>query len=416
MKIVKTLIAFFSLSICSGAELAAMSLEGEIKGAFYRIEVPDNWNGDLVVWNHGINDELPEPLSFNNLGPLAPLQLSQGYALAASSFRMNGWALFKSTRDNEKLIRLFNRKVGPPNHIFMTGGSMGGLIAEQYLEKGRVGHVSAAYSICGPLAGSKNWDAAIDLRLVYDAVCADVADAFIPGGADGLPADHLLSAEQAALAINACTGILLPVPFRSVEQQVRLDKISQISRINPESLLENMALALVGLSNLVQDPKKLRGKNGLWNYFVDYGDAQVNATIQRTFPNPGAAHRLWRNYTPRGYIDDAKLLALHTDKDDLVVVENLDYIQKRISPENLTTAVVVQDEPEHCGFTSAEVIAGWESLKAWTYTGLQPSAESIQQSCLLLDAAGLAPGPCRIDPTYVVDEFRGRIRPRIPGH
>lgn len=411
MKISIYLISIFSLLGFSSSSFCSTLLEGEEQGAFYRIEVPDLWNGDLVVWNHGINSSEPSALDFDDLGPLAAVQLSQGYAVAASSFRMNGWALFKTTRDNENLLRIFINEIGMPNNIFMTGGSMGGLVSEQYLEKGRVGHVAAAYSVCGALAGSKNWDAFIDLRLVYDAVCADVPGAFIPGGPDGLPADSTLSEEELILAVNACTGAAFPPEFRTPEQQERLDKISQAMHIDEISLFENMALALVGISNLVHSPEKLNGRNGLWNYFVDYDDPDINANIQRTFPRPRARFRLFRNYIPRGYIDDAKLLALHTDKDDLVVVENLSFIEKRIPAENLTTAVVVQEKAEHCGFTDAEFIAGWESVRNWVDTGVQPSAQDIQDSCKRLDPAM---DSCRIDPFFVVNELKDRIRPRIP--
>ena len=44
-------------------------------GAFYTIAVPDIWNGDLVIWNHGLNMDPPGPVP--DLGPLAPLQLQQ---------------------------------------------------------------------------------------------------------------------------------------------------------------------------------------------------------------------------------------------------------------------------------------------------------------------------------------------------
>ena len=43
-------------------------------GAFFKIAVPDNWNGDLVIANHGISMDPPGPNP--DLGSLAPLQLA----------------------------------------------------------------------------------------------------------------------------------------------------------------------------------------------------------------------------------------------------------------------------------------------------------------------------------------------------
>lgn len=64
-------------------------------GAFFTIAMPDPWNGDLVLWNHGFDLDMPEPMP--SLGPLAAIQLAQGYAVAASSYRQPGWAVFKTS-------------------------------------------------------------------------------------------------------------------------------------------------------------------------------------------------------------------------------------------------------------------------------------------------------------------------------
>ena len=76
-------------------------------GAFFKIAVPDHWNGDLVIWNHGFSLSPVGPVS--DLGPLAVLQLSEGYAVAASSYQQNGWALFKTKNDLQHLYNEFTR-------------------------------------------------------------------------------------------------------------------------------------------------------------------------------------------------------------------------------------------------------------------------------------------------------------------
>ena len=52
-------------------------------GAYYRMVIPEVWNGDLVIWNHGFNLEAPH--DDVDLGPLADVNLEQGAAVAASS-------------------------------------------------------------------------------------------------------------------------------------------------------------------------------------------------------------------------------------------------------------------------------------------------------------------------------------------
>jgi hypothetical protein len=164
------------------------------------------------------------------------------------------------------------------------------------------------------------------------------------------------------------------------------------------------------MSDLVHDPRKLSGKIGTGNAGVDYGDPAINASINRVVPNPGAANRLGKNYTPTGNVGKTKIVSLHTDKDGLVLVENEGEYAKLVPAGNLTTAIIVEGVPTHCGFTQAETVAGWESLRAWVGGAAQPTAASIQLTCdSLLTAYS---GPCRIDPGFVIPDMDGRIRPR----
>lgn len=56
----------------------ATSYWGVHTGAGYRIEVPDNWNGDLVVWAHGFRGTGLELTVDNH--PLRALLIPLGYA------------------------------------------------------------------------------------------------------------------------------------------------------------------------------------------------------------------------------------------------------------------------------------------------------------------------------------------------
>src|SRR5262245_38205898 len=180
----RTLIAAVAL-IVPNALLADTTITGEKLGAFFQITVPDNWNGDLVINNHGFDFNPPAPNP--GLGPLAPLMLSEGYAVAASSYSQCCWTLFTTQQDINRLVGVFEANFGPPNNVILHGFSLGGIITAQGIEK-LGANVAGAYPACGALSGSRSWDGAIDLRLVYDAVCRDVPGGTLPGGATGLPA------------------------------------------------------------------------------------------------------------------------------------------------------------------------------------------------------------------------------------
>ena len=239
-----------------------------------------------------------------------------------------------------------------------------------------------------------------------------VPGAFIPGGAEGLPADFTPDPISFDLAVNTCTGILGPPAFRSSEQAERLATILRVTTIPENFLLTDMGFATFGLSDLVHDKRKLNGKIGAGNEDVIYSDPVIDAGIQRVEPNNGANGRLRRNFTPAGEVGAVKIVSLHTDKDGLVIVENETEYANVVPAANLTTAIVVEGTPSHCGFTPGELVAGWESLRGWVAGGSQPSAASIQETCQLLEFLGVAQGPCRIDSTFVLGSFDERVPPR----
>jgi hypothetical protein len=397
---------FVSAPVPAGADsVITGSTDG---GAFYKIVVPDAWNGDLVIWNHGFSLAPPAPVT--DLGPLSDLQLAEGFAVAASSYQQAGWALFKTRNDLQNLVGVFKDNFGTPKKLFLTGGSLGGLVTVAAIEDASIGNVAGAFPFCGAVAGSRNWDAALDLRLVYDAVCGGVPGAAVPGGAEGLPPRTSFTQTNLAVAVNACTGILTPPASRSPEQNLRLQKILNTLLIPENFLLTDMGYVTFGMSDLVHDPRKLSGKIGTGNAGVDYDDPAINTSIERVLPNPGAANRLGKNYTPTGTVGETKIVSLHTDKDGLVLVENEGEYAKRVPAGNLTTAIVVEGVPTHCGFTQAEMVAGWESLRAWVGGAPQPTATDIQLTCdSLLPAFS---GPCRIASGFIIPDMDGRIRPR----
>jgi hypothetical protein len=106
-----------------------------------------------------------------------------------------------------------------------------------------------------------------------------------------------------------------------------------------------------------------------------------------------------------------KHVVLHTDKDGLVIVENQSEYASLVPASNLSVAVAIEAVPTHCGHTPAEILGSWEAMRAWVAGGPQPSALTIQGTCLAV-ASPLFPGPCRIDPFFVIPDMDGRIPPR----
>lgn len=76
---------------------------GTLDSAPYRVEIPANWNGELVILLHGY-----EPKGIPRATPWpqneeTPVFLSQGYAVAASAYASQGWSVADAVPDNERL-------------------------------------------------------------------------------------------------------------------------------------------------------------------------------------------------------------------------------------------------------------------------------------------------------------------------
>lgn len=382
-------------------------------GAFFLIVVPTLWNGDLVLWNHGFSLSPIGPVG--DLGPLATLQLSEGYAVAATSYQQIGWALFKTKNDTQNMVSVFEANFGVPGNILINGASLGGIVTAHQIEKANIGNVVGALPFCGAVAGSRNWDAALDLRLVYDVICSGVPGAAIPGGATGLPApgfpSHPFGDAQFGGALQACFGIFAQPNFRTPGQTSRLAAYMAATQIPTESfVVTDMGFGVFAYSNVIHDPAKLNGQQGVGNAGVTYPDAAIDAAIQRVSAHPGGANRISKNFTPKGNVGSVKIVSIHTDGDGLVIVENEKEYADVVPAGNLTTAIVNEAGNTHCGFTGGELVSAWESLRGWVAGGPQPTVTDIQASCGFWSF--FFGGPCRYDPSFVIPDMDGRVPPR----
>ena len=407
-------LVLLAVVLLAAPALAQNVLTGQTaSGAFYTIAVPPQWNGGVVIYNHGfsLTPGGPGP----SLGPLQDLQLLEGFAIAASSYSEIGW-VFNTNTDLEELMEAFREQVGQPNRIYMFGISLGGMVTARALEQADLGApVVGALTICGANAGSRNWDAGLDVRLIYDAVCKDVAGANIPGAAKGLPLFSTLTPTDVALRTNACFGHDLPPSVRTAAQQQRLNLFLAVSQI-PQSFINTSLgfFATFGMAELVHNPTKLGGQIGTGNRRVDYGNATINATIQRVGASPAKRRLLRDNFTPRGNVRGTKIVAIHTSQDGLVIVENLSEYASIVPRPNLSVGVVMEADPTHCGFSAAETAAGWEVLRGWVAGDPQPSALTLQIYCAATEST--FGGPCRFNPFFPIPDMDGRIRRRNPGN
>ena len=425
----KTLLLVALACLAPAAPAATVEWTGVMdSGAHYRIAAPDGWRpGDaLVLYQHGFNSK--QATKAPSLGPLREIMLAQGYAVAATSFRQAGWALFHAVDDNRDLLTVFEDLLGPPGSIIPFGGSMGGLIALKLAEQNGLPPVPGVLSLCPAAQGSRLWDAALDLRLAYDVVCTS-SRSRLPEGAQPLPwamdldqipgdLDYIgdqVDALRVLAPVVRCTGLGLPPELRSSSAAQRLARLMDFAGTDDEDFFAtNLAYATFALGDLVRQPDKLAGRSAMGNIGVQYPDPVFDAGIARVEADPMAALRLRWLSDFHGNSGDTRIMSLHTSDDQLVIPGNQDVLRERVAANRLVSAIVVEDEPSHCDFNPAEGMAGWQALHDWMQGGAQPSVADLQQQCQQLEGSG-AEGPCRFDPDAQYLPFDAVVAPRPPG-
>ena len=112
---------------------------GVLGGAAYRVEVPANWNGKLVMYAHGYAGT-GAALGITNPS-IRRYLVQNGYAWAASSYSKNYYDVRAGVEDTNALALEFtriaaanSRTLPDPTRMYITGHSMGGHITAAAIE------------------------------------------------------------------------------------------------------------------------------------------------------------------------------------------------------------------------------------------------------------------------------------------
>ena len=176
-RVARRLIAVFALLPLAGSTLAAdaaPAISGRsAAGADWIIERPAAWNGTLLLYARGY-------AAVRRPGPpeSAPRELrewllAQGYALAASSYSAEGWALAEAPRDQLDVLDAFVARYGKPRRTIGWGSSMGGLVTVALAEK-HSDRIDGALPACGSVSGSVGMlNTALDGAWVFRELAAN---------------------------------------------------------------------------------------------------------------------------------------------------------------------------------------------------------------------------------------------------
>lgn len=417
--------AIFTLCIPSAAgQFQAMvplpaDLNGKLDGVTYRISVPANWNGTLLVYAHGYGDNAEPPALAPQAADVAPL-LNLGYALAASRFEGTGYYIKEGMQNTIALTSAFRDMVGRPLRTIIWGKSLGGLMALGLIEK-HAGLFDGAIALCPPAAGSpRRWDQALDLALAY-AVVFEWNDSW------GTPGDIRDDLNFQTDVLNTFLQTLTP------EQKGKWEFIRLVNRIPsdgfyakypPMRMFDYRAITMLFAMEYRAELESRAGgavaenfgrtytlsdedMGYLYNEFAldaETLDAWLAAMNEMTVFR---ADRNARNYV-KHYVDPAgrikrPVLTLHTTGDPLATPNHETAYRDTVAEvgdlnlliQQFTTGTIDATgsfQNTHCSFCSDQDLAAIHAMIHWLETGIPPDASFF-------------PDGLGFDPSYVLQPW-----------
>jgi hypothetical protein len=369
--------------------LASTRLWGVLNGAGYRIEVPANWNGRLVMWAHGYRGTGPELTVDNH--PLRQFLVSAGYAWAASSYSKNAYDPAQGAKDTHALTQFFNGRFGTPTRTYITGASMGGhvtgIVAEQWPQS-----YDGAMPICGVLGDYELFDFFLDYNVAAQTL-SGVGKTYPYGP------DYLTSTVPAT---KAGLGPAFPLALNAAGQNFKSLVQLRSGGVRPvfeagwfywNYLAGDFLFGLgVGDGTLPRQPG-VAVQNSDVTYQFDTNPALsaaenlFNQTVQRITADPqGRRNNGLANVTPT--LGDLKIpmLTLHTLGDLFVPFHMEIEYANRVKAKGWSQNLVQRATRDvgHCAFSPHELITTFTDLVKWVEGGVKPAGDNV------LDAAEVA--------------------------
>ena len=364
-------------------------------GALWRAQVPDHWNGTLLLFSHGYAPRIVNP----RVAPRGTRSwlLAHGYALIASSYSEPGWALAQAVPDQLGALDAFKSHFGKPARTIAWGESMGGLVTVALAER-YPGRFAGAAPECGSLAGS--------IGMMNEALDGAFAFKTLLAPSSRIRLVNTQNDERNAQRVNQ----VLQTAMRSPKGRARVALASALAQMpfwtqagtarpqasQPAIQLRQVASAFTtGVFLPRANQEKRAGGNFSWNVGVHYRkqlrmsgeqawvkqwynkaglslnrDLSKLDAAKRIRADPEAIAYMQKNYVPSGRLS-IPVLSMHTIGDGMTVpTQQQSYIDAvRAAGREKYLSVAWVDRAGHCNFTPAERIASLTALISRINTG-----------------------------------------------
>lgn len=367
----------------------AKAFFGRYEGGLYRVEIPDNWNGELVLIAHGFTTTAGPTgdllqVGFDGQGVslvVAPgLEqgfrdhlIEKGYAWAASSYRCNGYIPGIGLQDTILLKDVFRSVSGGrvPARTYLSGISMGG-------------HIT--------ILGAHQFPQVFDGYLAFCAAGPELFDFFMATGAAAEVVTGLRFESTTTVASTTARMLEITGPYTNLTEKGRQLASIQINISGGPRPFALEGLASYFASNISgsalaggTSSSNLAVTNTHIQYGIDPGLGlsadDINRTVRRK-----AADASFRGET--GPFDELKpfdgniqkpLLTYHTTG-DLFVPIFLEQVLKRAVDRSGKSDLLVQRAVRnagHCTFSVQEINQAYDDLFQWVRYAQRPAGENL---------------------------------------
>jgi pimeloyl-ACP methyl ester carboxylesterase len=358
---------------------------GVHNSAGYRIEVPAQWNGRLVIWAHGYRGEGLELTVDNH--PLRAFLVANGYAWAASSYGKNAYDPAQGAKDSHALAQFFNGRFGRPSHVYITGASMGGhvttVMAEQWPRS-----YAGAMPVCGVMGDYELFDYFLDFNVAAQTLSG--MNATYPYGPDYL--GSTVPPTKAALELVPGT-----FPFTLNAQGQALAGLVQMRSggVRPlfaqgwlfwNGVAGDFLFGLgVGDGTLPRQPGvAVQNSDVTYQFDADpalsAAETAFNDMVQRVTADPQARRRDGlANVAPTPGDLKIPMLTLHTLGDLFVPFHMQQEYARRVAAKGVSHLLVQRATRDygHCSFTPTELVTTFVDLVAWVEGGVKPAGDDV---------------------------------------
>jgi pimeloyl-ACP methyl ester carboxylesterase len=335
---------------------------GMLDGAPFRIDMPEKWNGVLIIYYHGYSKS---PVTFDESKPnfMGNALSADGYAVAQSGYSVTGWAEERAIAETEALRQYAIAHYGQPKETYVMGHSMGGQLTLATIEN-YPNRYDGALPLCGLLQPTS-------LAIGRGGALLAAFNYYYPGM---LP-DPLKMSASLALDDSLAKRIIAALPSNPVGRA----ELLALTRIKNDEDLANVVLLFTYIQ---RDFEQKIGASVLDNHDVIYAggpdDDALNDGVKRYTSSAAALAYLKTWYTPTGTLL-RPTLAVHTTYDPIIPADTTflyaDAVQRAAAGEQFVQQYVKHDG--HCNISGPETTAALDELIRWKRTGVKPAAGAV---------------------------------------